>query len=980
MATAKGATRSIYLDTTSATQAAKQLTDQVDKLDAAIVKGTKAGKDVTAQMLKLAETKNKLKEVNDVLAKGMAPSLRDLEKTTGRLRQELRGMAADSTGFKTKIAEYNKANAQLSEMRLKVQGVKQAQDSFGGKFLSFVGNVGGIVAGGVAIGALTNFLSGAVEEANAAEKSLSRLRNTLENIGRGDAFDRITQKADELANTFKFIDNDDVTEVFQQLITFGKLTENQINYLLPVIINFAAKSGISINESASVIIKALEGNGKALKEYGINVKDGENVTERLGIVMTDLKGKVEGAAEAFGETFAGQAAIASQQIANLKEEVGTELQPILGKFYEFVVLTIQGLKSIFSNTLIFFKSAATAIQVGFGFAKDLATGNAAGFFSRKAQADITAERIKDGEAIAKSTEYASKIASDAAGKTLAEQKKLLEQNKALKEASFQYYDQLVRTGKQNTTEGKKALQQMAQDAKVVIELQKVIAQGQDKSILGGGDPNAGKKTPKIKSGKAPIDQAAIDAKKAAEELARLRAEMRKIEEELGLNTLSQYERDLAKLGITYDEFLKKLQSNNAATNDDFTRLSLDRNQAIDQLNNKYLDDLQRFLDERNGKTDKANKTAFENEVDAVNKSFDAQDKAYRGNTEALKKLAEQRAKELDDLLAKLESGGFSDLSGVGTGKKTKEDDELKLKLEQKINLYLDFARQVSDILFTITAKNDAAEKASLERELKGNDAKRNSAKKLLDSKVISEQEYRRRIASLDAEAEAKRRDLEIKQFERNKKIQIAQALVNGAIGITSVLAARPGATDIITLGLFRAINIGLTIASTAAQVAAINKSKPSFARGGLLTGPSHSKGGMPVINPRTGQKEAEVEGGEVILSRNTVRNNAAAVNSLLFASMYRNGASVVAPWNNREYKSINYNNIGRRYKNGGYFADGGVFQPRDIQQPQQDNELKEVLLALLKKMDQPSIAVISQKTIDDASLQKQRILNDAALQ
>lgn len=964
MGATKGATRSIYLDTASAQTAAKQLTDQVDKLDAAIVKGTKAGKDVTAQMQKLGETKSKLQEVNDVLAKGMAPSLRELEKTTVKLRQELRGMAADSSGFKTKIAEYNKANAQLSEMRLKVQGVKSAQDSFGGKFLSFLSNVSPV---GIALAVLTagiKLITGSIEEATAAEKSLSRLHNTLNNIGRGDAFDRITKKADDLANTFKYLDNDDITEVFQQLISYGKLTEGQMNDLLPVIINFAAKSGISVNESASVIIKALEGNGKALKEYGISIKDGETVTERLGIVMTDLKGKVDGAATAFGETFPGQVAIAKQRISNLQEEIGNKLLPILVKVFTYV------------------NKAMDSISIGFNFTKSI-------FSSIKENGLVNGFVLGSFQTAGKGymDEYKKEVASIAKSLTSTTFKTIEEKTKFIDSLD----SKITSLEKQIQSAKNKKDLDLAIRLETTVDAYKLASKNLKNDIalskgpkLGSGEKEDDNKTPKTKTGKSPIDQAAIDAKKAAEELARLRAEMRKLEEELGLNTLSQYERDLAKLGNTYDEFLKKLQSNGAATNDDFTRLAIDRNIAIDQLNDKYLKDLQTFLDERNGKTTKANKTAYENDVDAVNKSFDAQDKTYKGNTEALKKLAIQRATELNDLMAKLESGGYSDVSQVGLGSDKKDQATLEDKVTANLNTYLSYASQVIDILGTINAARDRAERTALDKELKGFDEKRNGTKKLLDSKVISEQEYRRRVAAIDAEAENKRRDLEMKQWERNKKLQVAQALVNGALGVTAVLAARPGPLDLASLGIFRAINIGLTIAATAAQVVAINKSKPSFARGGFLTGPSHSKGGMPVINPTTGRKEAEVEGGEVILSRNTVRNNPSAVNSLLFASMYRNGATVNAPWNTRDYKSINFTGINRRYSKGGHFADGGVFKSQDtgfssddLKKYFQNNE--NVLLSLLEQMKKPNIAIITQKSINEASLQQQRIFNDAAL-
>jgi hypothetical protein len=103
-------------------------------------------------------------------------------------------------------------------------------------------------------------------------------------------------------------------EVFNKLNTYGKLSETQMQDLTKVIIDFSAKSGQSLTESTSTLIKALEGNARGLKEYGIAIKDGSNVSERFGIIMDQLKPRVEGAGKAFEKSFAGKAAIAEEQV------------------------------------------------------------------------------------------------------------------------------------------------------------------------------------------------------------------------------------------------------------------------------------------------------------------------------------------------------------------------------------------------------------------------------------------------------------------------------------------------------------------------------------------------------------------------------------------------------------------------------------------------------------------------------------------
>ncbi len=93
----------------------------------------------------------------------------------------------------------------------------------------------------------------------------------------------------------------------------------------------------------------------------------------------------------------------------------------------------------------------------------------------------------------------------------------------------------------------------------------------------------------------------------------------------------------------------------------------------------------------------------------------------------------------------------------------------------------------------------------------------------------------------------------------------------------------------------------------------------------MLDGPRHSHGGMPVVNPVTGRKVAEVEGGEAILSRKTVANNRAIVDQLLRASMYGNGARIT-PYSQirTAYRPINYSGINKSMDRVRYFANGGI--------------------------------------------------------
>lgn len=306
-----------------------------------------------------------------------------------------------------------------------------------------------------------------------------------------------------------------------------------------------------------------------------------------------------------------------------------------------------------------------------------------------------------------------------------------------------------------------------------------------------------------------------------------------------------------------------------------------------------------------------------------------------------------------------------------------------------IQAVLSYAGDALNIFSQFDQARSNRENAALNRELKANDAKKAAFQRQLDSRIISQKQYDVEIAKLDKQAEAKKEALDKKQFERSKKIQIAQAFVNGAMGITSVLAARPGAADIFTLGAFRAINIAFTIASTAAQIANISSQK--YAKGGVVNGATHADGGIKMVDSKSGRVVGEMEHNEpyMILSDNTYRNNKPVVDALLHSSMHNGGRRINPWWQTRSYQAINYPVINKTFTQQRMFAAGGVFNaPSDSASQQasgQDEEMKGIMNAVLYYLANPVAPKIERlqvdvplKKIDDARAQEQRIQDDAA--
>jgi hypothetical protein len=182
--------------------------------------------------------------------------------------------------------------------------------------------------------------------------------------------------------------------------------------------------------------------------------------------------------------------------------------------------------------------------------------------------------------------------------------------------------------------------------------------------------------------------------------------------------------------------------------------------------------------------------------------------------------------------------------------------ELQLALDQidqdanqrRIHAIDEFAQNVLSITSTMMQALDNLNQRQMQKDKAINDAKKENYKKQLDSKLLSQKQYDKKVAEADAELAKKKHDLDVKAFKRQQILAITAALINGALAVTSTLAARPGLADIFTLGAARAIQVGLVVAATAAQVAAIATQPPPQAAEGywFRKGKKHRDGGIHV--------------------------------------------------------------------------------------------------------------------------------------
>ena len=275
---------------------------------------------------------------------------------------------------------------------------------------------------------------------------------------------------------------------------------------------------------------------------------------------------------------------------------------------------------------------------------------------------------------------------------------------------------------------------------------------------------------------------------------------------------------------------------------------------------------------------------------------------------------------------------FSAMKGLMTGdfqvftqflaQKTRDDSAFNKKSFQDFNEKTQAVGKVAQMgIQALQTLN----KAYLEKQESNIKKEKDAQLKAWDEKykkgLISKDEYEKGVAKINKDSDAKTKQVQKEAFERDKKLQIALALVSGGLAFIKALAS----------GFFpvNLVMAAATAVATGIQVAMIKKQQFQGAKGGVirnagvvqggLHGQQYGEGGISMIDRKTGSEVGEIEGGEpvMVLSRNTYKNNKPVVDKLLHSSLHKNGAPIM--------KNGGIVTLGQA---NGFFEDGGVYYGR----------------------------------------------------
>lgn len=164
---------------------------------------------------------------------------------------------------------------------------------------------------------------------------------------------------------------------------------------------------------------------------------------------------------------------------------------------------------------------------------------------------------------------------------------------------------------------------------------------------------------------------------------------------------------------------------------------------------------------------------------------------------------------------------------------TVENNQRKIaSVEQWAGAAMSLASEVSNLMNALgdaevqkAEKNNSKEKAALDKRLKGG--------------VISQKEYDKQVAALDADLDAKKAKIAREQAKREKAMSIFQIGIDTALAIMKTLAEYPFPVN--------AVMASLTGALAAVQLATVIATPLPMARkGGRIEGATHEQGGVLV--------------------------------------------------------------------------------------------------------------------------------------
>lgn len=306
-------TVNIYINHDAAQRSLQKLETEAKKLETAIEKGRKVGKDMTAEIEKLGNTKQKISDLQGMIDGKLAPSFQMVKKRVAELRKELDGMSQDAPGYAAKFETFQKVSAQLQEMKAQVNGVDGAMNKAFGSGSSVWGNIKQIAVGtliGQAVMEIPqqvySWLSGMVSGNAKLADSLADVRKAT-----GLTVDQVKDLNREFSKIDTRTKSADLREIAVGLGQIGEAANKEnVQNIDRIVVALGDEFGGGAREITTTL-GTLRNNLQDMKtgNYGDDVLKIGNALNVLGAeglatapVITDFANRMSGIATTFGAT------------------------------------------------------------------------------------------------------------------------------------------------------------------------------------------------------------------------------------------------------------------------------------------------------------------------------------------------------------------------------------------------------------------------------------------------------------------------------------------------------------------------------------------------------------------------------------------------------------------------------------------------------------------------------------------------------
>jgi hypothetical protein len=317
----------------------------VSQLEADINKVIASQEELTAATNQNTQAQTKAANSAEFAAKKRAQLLEQEVQKLEKLQQAQK-LAFDPRQIEKYNRQIEESQKRIELLSGKISTSKRILQAFSQEAIDQFKAIGIAAAGIFSIQSILNFSRASFNAFLDAEKAAEKLKFAIVDVG-GEteaAYNRLIKQSQELQSITVFGD-DDIQNAQAALANYG-LAADEIENLIPKLLDFATVAGTDLASAVSQIGAGLEGSGREFKKYGIEVDAAKTRQQNLNTILEGFT-KFAGSAANATNTVSGRLQQQSNIINDLQEQIGQKLAPAFLKFQTFALKALSVISDLF---------------------------------------------------------------------------------------------------------------------------------------------------------------------------------------------------------------------------------------------------------------------------------------------------------------------------------------------------------------------------------------------------------------------------------------------------------------------------------------------------------------------------------------------------------------------------------------------------------------------------------------------------------